>query len=75
MKTTRSVAALVIASFLVGALPKAARADEAPINLRAAMDRAVARLDPQPAPAKSKDQRSTSKAMQPGYGGGEAGRG
>ena len=72
MKCSRSVAALVIASFLVGAVPKVA-ADEAPINLRAAIDRAAAQLDPQPAAAKSKGQRSTSKAVQPGFGGGGGG--
>jgi hypothetical protein len=73
MSTTRFVAAGVVAALLIGGIPGIAQADEAPVGLRASIDRAVAQLNRQPAPkaaAKRPAQRSTAEAMQPGYGGG-----
>ena len=73
MNATRAVAAIVLASLLVGAFPGTARAEQPPAGIRASIDGAVAKLAPQPPVKKSKD--STSHAAQAAYGGGGGGKG
>jgi hypothetical protein len=72
MKATRAVAAVVLASLLIGLVPGLARADQAPGGIRASIDHAVARLDPQPSVKKATD-RQVSHAAQAAYGGGGGG--
>ena len=69
MKATRAVAAVVLASLLIGMVPGIARADQAPGGIRASIDRAAAQLAPQPSVKKAAD-RQVSHAAQAAYGGG-----
>jgi hypothetical protein len=79
MTIRRSVAAALVASLLVGAVPSRALADDqndsrpAPTTLRAAVERAAARLEPTISTAAPADHRPVSRAMQAAYGGGGGG--
>ena len=80
MTTRRSVAAVLVASLLVGAIPSRALADDqndsrpAPVSLRAAVERAAAHLEPTRSPAAPPDHRPVSHAAQAAYGGGGGGK-
>jgi hypothetical protein len=77
MRSRRSIAAIVVASFFVGLLPGIARADSesapnsaAPTTtIRASVDRAAARLATQPS-VDTRNQRAASAAQGPMGGGG-----
>ena len=80
MRSNRSIAAIVVASFLVGLCPEIARADTeaapnpaAPTTIRASVDRAAARLATQPS-VETRNQRAVSAAqgMPMGGGGGKS---
>ena len=79
MTIRRPVAGVLVASLLVGAVPSRALADDqndsrpAPINLRAAVERAAARLEPAVSTAAPANHRPVSHAMQAAYGGGGGG--
>ena len=80
MRSSRSIAAIVVASFLVSLCPEIARADTeaapnpaAPTTIRASVDRAAARLATQPS-AETRNQRAASGG-QAAYGGGGGGKG
>jgi len=81
MRSRRSIAAIVVASFLVGLCPGIARADTeaapnsaASTTIRASVDRAAARLATQPS-VDTRNQRAGSSAAQgmPTDGGGGKG--
>jgi hypothetical protein len=77
MRSHRSIAAIVVASFLVGLCPGIARADTeaapnsaaSPTTIRASVDRAAARLATQPS-VDTRNQRAASAAQAVPMGGG-----
>jgi len=80
MRSRRSIAAIVVASFFVGLLPGIARADTeaapnsaASTTIRASVDRAAARLATQPS-VDTRNQRAASagQGMPMGGGGGKS---
>jgi hypothetical protein len=79
MRSHRSIAAIVVASFLVGLCPGIARADTeaapnsaAPATIRASVDRAAARLATQPSvDARNQRAGSAAQGMPTGGGGGK----